>query len=602
MQTLIRGTQVFSSLILMILSLGVVSEARALDLTEDDYELKLLGKFVFFDNISSPSVQSCASCHAPRTGGTGDSSLVNRTQVAITGANPHAMGSLKPPTNAYATLIPIFQDSRIHSGLNCGPTPFCGGNFWNGRAVGFGGDTQISPDGIFTSTHVIADTVVPADLVERYVRYLGPTADQALNPFPNDNEQNVPVSPAEANGDGLRGAEAVCRHVQRAKYSDLYKYAWGERINCSTEGSPRAVDISFQRIAIALSAYQGSSEINSFSSKRDWAVRTELACFGGGAGEFARYYKPWVCAAKSSEKWGKFPLAVFSDKENFGHDLFYGVTSTLNSGGDGGQGKNAQCTECHVTRKDVGEKQLVTDRQGNLVEVIVPDGTALDERYTDDTYHNIGTPWNPQLTNPECAADDDACFEGLAGHAFAAGFGGGRVGVGSRKVPTLRNVDKRPNKHFIKAYGANGWFKSLESIVHFYNTSTVDFNCVITADEDCTDPGTRGPGGQPEEVAYEELTAAQFGVTRCEDRASGWTEAEALAANCWPRAEFPGAPGQFIGNLGLTADEEAALVAYMKTFTDQVTARPPQQYELLMARLKHERGHGKVFGLKHRPR
>jgi cytochrome c peroxidase len=39
-------------------------------------------------------------------------------------------------------------------------------------------------------------------------------------------------------------------------------------------------------------------------------------------------------------------------------------------------------------------------------------------------------------------------------------------------VPTLRNVDKRPSSDFVKAYGHNGYFKSLKAIVHFYDTST----------------------------------------------------------------------------------------------------------------------------------
>ena len=38
------------------------------------------------------------------------------------------------------------------------------------------------------------------------------------------------------------------------------------------------------------------------------------------------------------------------------------------------------------------------------------------------------------------------------------------------EFPTLRNVDKRPRPDFIKAYGHNGYFKSLKEIVHFYNT------------------------------------------------------------------------------------------------------------------------------------
>jgi cytochrome c peroxidase len=41
---------------------------------------------------------------------------------------------------------------------------------------------------------------------------------------------------------------------------------------------------------------------------------------------------------------------------------------------------------------------------------------------------------------------------------------------GRFQVPTLRNVDKRPYPEFVKAYGHNGYFKSLKAIVHFYNT------------------------------------------------------------------------------------------------------------------------------------
>jgi cytochrome c peroxidase len=38
------------------------------------------------------------------------------------------------------------------------------------------------------------------------------------------------------------------------------------------------------------------------------------------------------------------------------------------------------------------------------------------------------------------------------------------------QVPTLRNVDKRPDPGFVKAHGHNGYFTSLKAIVHFYNT------------------------------------------------------------------------------------------------------------------------------------
>lgn len=41
---------------------------------------------------------------------------------------------------------------------------------------------------------------------------------------------------------------------------------------------------------------------------------------------------------------------------------------------------------------------------------------------------------------------------------------------GKFRVPTLRNVDKRPRPDFVKAYMHNGYLKSLKEVVHFYNT------------------------------------------------------------------------------------------------------------------------------------
>ena len=80
----------------------------------------------------------------------------------------------------------------------------------------------------------------------------------------------------------------------------------------------------------------------------------------------------------------------------------------------------------------------------------------------------------------------------------------------------------------MKAYGHNGYFKTLEGIVHFYNTRDVKPEC----------PGP-------------------------------YTEAEAIAADCWPPPEVPETvnTGE-LGNLRLTAEEEAAIVAFLKTLSD----------------------------------
>jgi cytochrome c peroxidase len=99
---------------------------------------------------------------------------------------------------------------------------------------------------------------------------------------------------------------------------------------------------------------------------------------------------------------------------------------------------------------------------------------------------------------------------------------------GKHKVPTLRNVDLRPDEYFVKAYGHNGYFKSLEGIVHFYNTRDVKPEC---------------PGA--------------------------YTEAEALAAGCWPPPEVAeNVNTDELGDLGLTTEEEAAIVAFLKTLSD----------------------------------
>ena len=97
---------------------------------------------------------------------------------------------------------------------------------------------------------------------------------------------------------------------------------------------------------------------------------------------------------------------------------------------------------------------------------------------------------------------------------------------GKHKVPTVRNVDKRPFPEFVKAFGHNGFFKSLKEIVHFYNTRDVLPEC-------------------PEDF----------------DGVPGET--------CWPAPEVPANLNtQFVGDLGLTDAEEDAVVAFMETLSD----------------------------------
>jgi cytochrome c peroxidase len=155
-----------------------------------------------------------------------------------------------------------------------------------------------------------------------------------------------------------------------------------------------------------------------------------------------------------------------------------------------GQGK---CIKCHLLQ---GPKPLLTDF----------------------TYDNLGLPKNPAnpfYTMPPQYNPDGANWvdPGLGGFLAAAGYADqAQENWGKHKVPTLRNVDLRPSVGFVKAYGHNGYFKSLEDIVHFYNTRDVE---------------------------------------------------------TWPASEVPqNVNTEELGNLGLTPAEEAAIVAFLKTLSD----------------------------------
>jgi cytochrome c peroxidase len=148
--------------------------------------------------------------------------------------------------------------------------------------------------------------------------------------------------------------------------------------------------------------------------------------------------------------------------------------------------------------------------------------------FTDFTFDNLGIPKNPE--NPVYDVIPDFIDPGLGGFLKNAGYDEDvyMAEWGKHKVPTLRNLDLRPDDDFIKAYGHNGYFKTLEGIVHFYNTRDVK-------------PVCPGP----------------------------YTEAEALAADCWPAPEVAeNVNMDELGDLGLTPDEEAAIVAFLKTLSD----------------------------------
>jgi cytochrome c peroxidase len=170
----------------------------------------------------------------------------------------------------------------------------------------------------------------------------------------------------------------------------------------------------YDRIGLSVAAYEDSSEVNQFSSKFDLY------------------------------EMGK---AELTDQEEWGMELFEG---------------KAMCAACHPA-----------------------------PLFTDFTYDNLGVPKNPE--NPfyrmdEVFLDDGSPINPEGPDWVDPGLGGfletrpewadmADENMGKHKVPTLRNVDKRFGDGLPKAYAHNGYFKSLESIVHFYNTRDVKDMC-----------------------------------------------------------------------------------------------------------------------------
>jgi cytochrome c peroxidase len=153
--------------------------------------------------------------------------------------------------------------------------------------------------------------------------------------------------------------------------------------------------------------------------------------------------------------------------------------------------------------------------------------------FTDFTYDNIGMPKNPENPwsrmpaefNPDGTAWVDPGLAGFLKELPQFAMFADR-NLGKHRVPTLRNADRRPHAAFVKAYGHNGYFKNLAQVIHFYNT------------RDVLPPASSVPDPRP-------------------------------GVNCWPAPEVPENlnTGE-LGNLGLTPEEEAAIVAFMKTLSD----------------------------------
>jgi len=295
-----------------------------------------------------------------------------------------------------------------------------------------------------------------------------PAADQAQGPFLNPAEQALP--------DSACVVYRVCTASYTVSFTQVWgadacRIAWPTNVNvvCGTEGA--TVELSDAERATSNQAYD----------------RIALSIAAYEASPEVNAFSSKFDAARGGGPKARGRAVKLSKQERRGFALF--------------QGKG-QCRLCHPA---TGRRAL----------------------FTDFSFDNLGIPQNPE--NPAGVAPDFV-DPGLGGFLMNAGYAEEvyEAEWGKHKVPTLRNVGKRPDDEFVKAYGHNGYFKTLEGIVHFYNTRDVKPTC---------------PGA--------------------------YTEAQALAADGWP----PPGVAQYVntdelGDLGLTAEEEAAIVAFLRALSD----------------------------------
>ncbi len=295
------------------------------------------------------------------------------------------------------------------------------------------------------------------------------TGERLGNPAA-DQAQGPFLNPVEQ---ALPDSACVVYRVCTATYPVTFEDVWG----------PDACDIAWPVDVDTVCGMEGGTVGLAPEDRAKSDIAYDNIAFSIAAYESSRKVNPFT----SKFDYTKTGAAKLTKEEQRGYALFRG---------------KGMCHRCHISN---GQQPL----------------------FTDYTFDNLGLPKNPE--NPVYDYNPDFVDLGLGGFlATRADYAAyADANMGKHKVPTLRNVDKG-SADFVKAYGHNGYFKSLEGIVNFYNTRDVKPVC---------------PGD--------------------------YTEAQAMAANCWPAPEVAeNVNTGELGNLGLTPDEEAAIVAFLKTLSD----------------------------------
>ncbi|HVT13909.1 MAG TPA: cytochrome c peroxidase [Fimbriimonadaceae bacterium] len=327
------------------------------------------------------------------------------------------------------------------------------------------------------------------------------TVAQAKAPLLNPNEMNNLLH-------NVGSPQMVVDKVRNGPERNLFRLVYGLNVFNRSTGQV------YELIAEAISAYEKSDLVSPFTSKYD-------------------YYLAGQVDLTDDELRGlREVTGSFTGRPGGWH---YPI--------------NAHCVECHG---------------------IPGYQTRTSDLWTNSCYANLGVPKNPN--NPYYTMTDSNSnpvgYNPLGADFIDYGLGdflyplmGKPVGDldegdplaidGAFKAPTLRNVDKRPYAGFVKSYMHNGVFKSLEEVVHFYNTRNLT-----------TVPGEVIDFTKPDPYA---------GL---------------VGTPLWPHPEWPspitminpqGLPndndvnsmgGEQIGNMGLSDYDEQCIVAFLKTLSD----------------------------------
>jgi cytochrome c peroxidase len=445
-------------------------------------EMVALGALEIYDpRLSVNDNVPCAFCHDPAAGFKSGISFLNEStggttpgsvHVSVAGAYPnYRISKRNPQSYVYATFAPQLQ-------YNTTQASFYGGNFWDGRATGY--------------------------------RLGSPAAEQAQSP---------PVDPDEmANPD----TACVVWKLTTGKYKAVFEEVWGLGSLAGITwpgnvakvcGTPKGAAVfgdnptplqlnprdrtlanqAYDEYGQAARAYEASALVNPFTSKFDYYL----------AGN-----------------------ASLTAEERAGYKLFDG---------------KGHCNQCHLDgRSSAGIRPDTQD--GGIAADVAP-------LFTDFTFNNLGLPRNTQELPwyYETLPDQSGFTENPFGFRFVdsgiglflSGYDGplpnpqwkslGAQFEGTFATATVRDVAMVPYPGFVKAYMHNGYLKSLNEVVHFYNTRDVYAYHVTSG---------HCPAGTTEKV------------------------------NCWPMPEDPNNLNHQIGNLGLTNQQENEIVAFLKTLTD----------------------------------